>query len=64
MEFNEQTELTSTTETNSSMQIRMIAVVGGQGVERLSKKKKGLMGDCRGGIRRLDGNGKNTMKIK
>ena len=42
MESNEQTELTSKTDTDSQMESRMTAS-GGQGVEGLSKKEKGLM---------------------
>ena len=71
MESNEQTKLTRKIETDSYIESRMTAKGGGgEWVEGLSKKEKGLMdnsvviaGDL-GVIRGLNGNGKNTIKIK
>ena len=73
MESNEQTERTRRTGTDPSMESRMTAQwVDRLGVEGLSKKGKRTQGhgqqcgDCWGedGIRGLNGNGKNTIKIK
>ena len=71
MESNEHTELTRKMGTDSEMENRMTASRGEpEGVEGLSKKEKGLMDvdNCvviageEGGIRGLNGNGKNSTK--
>ena len=73
VESNKQTELTREMGTDSQIESRMTASVEGiEGVERLSKRGKRThrrgqqCGDCwgDGGIRGLNGNGQNTIKIK
>ena len=73
MESNEQTELTSKTDTDSQMESRMTASggqgrAGGGGTEQKGKGTHGhgqQCGDCcsGGSVRGLNGNGKNTIKI-
>ena len=73
MESNEQTELTREMGTDSGMESRLTASGegGGEKVEGWSKKEKRLMdrdnsvviAGGAGGIRGLNSNGKNTIKI-
>ena len=70
MESNEQTELTSKIEKDSEIESRMTAIEEVRRWSDQSKRKRThghghQCGDCRGkwGIRQINGNGKNTIKI-